>query len=365
VFDPLLTGDGWLVRIRRPGGVVTPAGLRLLAELAVRDGSGQIELTSRANLQLRGLRAEALDGTGRQLVAAGLAAADAASDGWRAIVTSPLAGHDPAALVDTAPLVAALAAQLAADVDGRPPAKFGVVVDDGGSWPLAGLDADLHLAPVAGRGWVIALRGEGWVGTADEPRTVVVAAARLCAAEGRRLDAVIDEHGLPSVLAALGLTPSHPRGSTTARDDRLGVRDHQQPDRCSLVAAPFLGRLDAMTVRAVAGLAERDALAVRLTTARSIAFCGLRRARLARVRDDLEALGLLTTSSDPRARISACVGSRGCAAARADTWAEAERLADGGSPRVHVSGCEKACGAPRGVTHLVAVGGGRFEERPA
>ena len=94
-----------------------------------------------------------------------------------------------------------------------------------------------------------------------------------------------------------------------------------------------------------------------------MAFCGIRRDRLDAVRADLEALGLLTTPTDPRARLSACVGSRGCEAARADTWAEAERLAGAGAGRMHLSGCEKACGAPRDVTHLVAVGPGRFEER--
>ena len=367
VFDPLLTGDGWLVRVRCPGGVVTPAGLRLVAVVARDSGAGQIELTSRANLQLRGLRKEALDSTGRELVAAGLAAADVAADGWRAIVSSPLAGHDPTAAVDSAPFVAALADGLACAVDGSPPTKFGIVVDDGGAWPLDHLDADLHLRAVPGGGWSVALRGQGWVGTATRARTVAVAAARLCAAESRRMDGVLDGRGLPSVLGELGVTPSvsRPPRPSTVRDDRPGVRDHLQPDRCSLVAAPFLGRLDATTVKALAALAEQDALVLRLTTARSVALCGIRRARLGHVKGELEGLGLLTTPTDPRALLSACVGSRGCESARADTWAEAERLAGVGSGRVHLSGCEKVCGAPQGVTHLVAVGGGHFEERTA
>jgi precorrin-3B synthase len=149
------------------------------------------------------------------------------------------------------------------------------------------------------------------------------------------------------------------------RDDQPGVRDHLQPDRCSVVAAPFLGRLDATTLHAFAALAEQDALVVRLTTAHSVALCGIRRARLAYLQVELEALGLLTTPTDPRALLSACVGSRGCESARADTWAEAERLANARSGRVHLSGCEKACGAPRGVTHLVALDGGDFGERTA
>jgi precorrin-3B synthase len=181
------------------------------------------------------------------------------------------------------------------------------------------------------------------------------------------MDGALDGRGLPSVLDALGVTPPASRSPrpSTVRDDRPGVRDHPQPDRCSLVAAPFLGRLDATTLHALAALVEQEALVVRLTTARSLALCGVRRARLAHVQVELEALGLLTTPTDPRALLSACVGSRGCESARADTWAEAERLASAGSGRVHLSGCEKACGAPSGVTHRVALDGGVFGKRTA
>jgi precorrin-3B synthase len=363
VFDPLLTGDGWLVRVRCTGGAVAPDGLRLVADLAADGGSGQIELTSRANLQLRGLHERALDATGRALVDAGLAAADPPADGWRAIVASPLAGHDPRALVDTVPLVDELAGRLVAEAGGAPPSRFGVVCDDGGSWPLEHLDADLRLRPVPAGGWFVGLRGRGWLGQVDDPVAVVLAAGRLCAAERQRVDGVVDAHGLPYLLGALGVAPSDRPGRRATTDDRPGERDHPEAGRCSLVAAPFLGRLDATMLRALAGLAERDALAVRVTTARSMAFCGIRRERLDAVRADCEGLGLLTTATDPRARLSACVGSRGCEAARADTWAEAARLARAGTGRVHLSGCEKVCGAPRGVTHLVAVDPGRFEER--
>jgi precorrin-3B synthase len=202
-----------------------------------------------------------------------------------------------------------------------------------------------------------------WVGQADEPGAVALAAARLCAAEHQRMDGVIAARGLSPVLAALGVTPVARSQQPSTTDDRPGRREHPDPDRVSLIAAPFLGRLEATTLRALATLAEGDATTVRLTTARSLAFCGIRRDRVDTLQAGLEELGLLTTATDPRAQLSACVGSRGCAAARADTRAEAERMASGGFGRVHLSGCEKACGAPRDVTHLVAVGPGRFEER--
>ncbi|GIH93300.1 precorrin-3B synthase [Planobispora siamensis] len=48
--------DGGLARIRVPGGRLTAAQLRELAHAAAEHGTGVIELTSRANVQVRGLR---------------------------------------------------------------------------------------------------------------------------------------------------------------------------------------------------------------------------------------------------------------------------------------------------------------------
>ena len=53
------TADGWLLRVRRPGGQLTTAQMTALAGVAGTYGSGIVEVTSRANVQLRGLRAEA------------------------------------------------------------------------------------------------------------------------------------------------------------------------------------------------------------------------------------------------------------------------------------------------------------------
>jgi sulfite reductase beta subunit-like hemoprotein len=60
--------------------------------------------------------------------------------------------------------------------------------------------------------------------------------------------------------------------------------------------------------------------------------------------------------------VSACVGSRGCEHGRADTLAAAARLvhAHEVATALHLSGCEKQCGLPAGVTHLVADPSGRF-----
>jgi len=50
--------DGYLARIRLPGGLIGAGQLRALARLADELGDGRVELTSRGNVQLRGLAAD-------------------------------------------------------------------------------------------------------------------------------------------------------------------------------------------------------------------------------------------------------------------------------------------------------------------
>ena len=55
VFAPHDAADGALARIRLPGGVIDATALRVLAGCAEELGDGRVHLTSRGNLQLRGL----------------------------------------------------------------------------------------------------------------------------------------------------------------------------------------------------------------------------------------------------------------------------------------------------------------------
>ena len=54
-YVPMLTGDGLLVRIKPAYGRLTSTALLKLAELADEYGNGILDLTSRANLQIRGV----------------------------------------------------------------------------------------------------------------------------------------------------------------------------------------------------------------------------------------------------------------------------------------------------------------------
>src|SRR4029079_13236732 len=70
----------------------------------------------------------------------------AEAEARRNVLGPALAGDDPSALMDVRPPIAEIRAWLATDRWLHPlPAKFAVVVDDGGALPLDGIEADLRL----------------------------------------------------------------------------------------------------------------------------------------------------------------------------------------------------------------------------
>ena len=84
--------DGALARVRVPGGALTSAQLLDLAAAARELGDGALELTSRGNVQLRGLRAGSEAELGERLAATGLLPS-ATHETARNVLASVLSGR--------------------------------------------------------------------------------------------------------------------------------------------------------------------------------------------------------------------------------------------------------------------------------
>src|SRR6266700_589888 len=82
--------DGYVARIRLPGGYAGPSALAALAALASRFGSGFVDLTARGNVQIRGVRPGQAGDLARCAARAGLLPSPA-HDRARNITASPLA----------------------------------------------------------------------------------------------------------------------------------------------------------------------------------------------------------------------------------------------------------------------------------
>jgi sulfite reductase beta subunit-like hemoprotein len=95
----------FMLRIKLPGGRVTPRGLRAIGEISNEFGRGEGELSTRQNVQLHWLELGALPEVFELLHAAGLTSAGGCGDAVRNITGCPVAGLAPDELFDAQPVV--------------------------------------------------------------------------------------------------------------------------------------------------------------------------------------------------------------------------------------------------------------------
>jgi precorrin-3B synthase len=371
VAAPLEAADGLLVRVRVPGGVLPAAGVRALAAVAARDGSGVLELTSRANVQVRGVRTPALARLQADLSAAGLVSPVPVD-----VVVAPGAGLDRTEVADARPLAAALVRLLGTGTGtGVRHPKAGVLLDGGGAVGLRDRTFDVaigaaRLGPAGPLVAQLALAAPLDEAATGEHVAVVpleggpaVAAAVLDLAGDRRVRELVAEQGADTVLrqaaahaaVAIEWVPETELVRADAVTD--GGRAPLGDGGTYVGAAPVLGRLDAAQATRIAEAAVRhgDGL-VRLTPWRSVIVGTSDPAGL---RNGLAGAGLVTDPDDPATAVVACAGCTGCPAGLTDAQADARRIIaarQGLPPRsVHVSGCAKRC-ASRQDHDLTLVG---------
>src|SRR6476469_9859911 len=101
LLSPMESGDGWLARVKPTAGRLSAAAARLIADAARRHGNGQIDLTSRANLQIRGLSPRSAEQFAEVIIGAGLANPNPSLEATRNVMANPLGQDDPSAAFDS------------------------------------------------------------------------------------------------------------------------------------------------------------------------------------------------------------------------------------------------------------------------
>lgn len=352
--------DGALARVRIPAGALTTGQALALWDAAQRLGDGSLHLTSRGNVQLRGL-GEGCGGELADVLAAAGLLPSPRHERVRNVVASPLSGLDGRGEADVRPWARELdrllcASEAATGLSGR----FLFALDDGRG-DVAALGADVTVQAVGAADAVLRLgsddagvsvRGE------NAPRAALLAAdAFLDAARdsGTRCWRVSELPGstaeltteVASRLAADGISGKlvtmpltavgdpPPPGAVTGPDGRTTALS---------VVAP-LGVLTAAQWHELAAVAEHDGNGeLRLTPWRGVILPGVEAA------DALESAGLITSPASPWLGVGACIGRPGCAKSLADVRADAAKALGPGpsSLPVYWSGCERRCGHPHG-----------------
>lgn len=367
--------DGGLCRVKLPGGRLTAGQARAIAAASARWASGVLELTNRANLQLRGVRPDGAAALVAELQAAGLGPADPAADDVRNLLLSPSAGRDPQQLRDVRLLAAELLALLEGDrrLHGLS-AKFALQLDGGEA--LARLDHphDVWLSARA-EGYVLGLAGTpldipvGLIAPGQEVATVTRLLHRfldLANPEQHRMRQLLAQRPVAELLAGLDLLPT-PVTARAPADAALRLGSHpQRQTGCHWVGAqPALGRLPATSLAAVADLAERHGNGdLHLTPWQGLLLPDVPVDQASELLAALATLELTTDPAAPLTRLVACTGSQGCAKGQADTKGDALRLAERlpAGVEVHLSGCPRSCALAGQAPHtLLAVAPGRYD----
>lgn len=325
--------DGALARVRLPGGLLTEDQALALAGAAEALGDGHVEITSRGNVQLRGLGSDCGAELAGRLRAVGLLPSDT-HERVRNIVASPgpTGGHAD---------VRAWARELDAGLCASPWAvglsgKFLFALDDGRG-DVAALNADVTL--IAGPDGTALLRLAGSATARPVPADRAVDAALAVARD------------FLAALRATGRQAWHLRevpdllpAGTVALPEFPGVPPALGAVPGGLSVAQGFGPATSAQWWVLVDAAEGE---LRLTPWRGVVLPGASAARLA----DLAAAGFRTVSDPAWERATACTGAPQCASSRADVRADAARALaaapTGGLP-VHWSGCERRCGHPAG-----------------
>lgn len=335
LLRPHLAADGALVRLRAPGGRVPSSGLQQLSAASQKFADGDVHLTSRGNLQVRGI---SLDECGK--VPAGLVDAIAAAgylpspthERVRNVVASPLSGL-VGGVSDIRSLIGALDTALCAEPAlVELPGRFLFGLDDGRG-DVAGLRCDLAAIAVDTHTMRVGI-GELVGPTVPMPQvvdTLIDLALRFV--QTRRT--VWHVRQLPGRGAELGGDGPAP-----------AFASHAMPYGALGGAVSLLVPLGILTSSMIATLPDDDVIVTpwRGLVLPSGADPGA-----------LSDAGFVLSDDSAWPRVTACTGSPGCNLARGDTRALARRTAasDTTADRIHIVGCERACGAPNSPHTLV------------
>ncbi|MDJ0549942.1 MAG: ferredoxin--nitrite reductase, partial [Microcystis sp. M49637_WE12] len=106
VFYRPVTPGKFMMRLRVPNGIISSEQMRVLGEIVQRYGDdGNADITTRQNLQLRGIRIEDIPDIFQRLKSVGMTSVQSGMDNVRNITGSPMAGLDADELIDTRELV--------------------------------------------------------------------------------------------------------------------------------------------------------------------------------------------------------------------------------------------------------------------
>ncbi|MGI4980431.1 MAG: NirA family protein [Janthinobacterium lividum] len=380
--------DSFMLRMRIPGGVLQSYQLRGLAKMADDWGAGRIDLTTRANAQIRELQPRSIVDVLNTVQKLGMSSRGSGADNLRNFTASPISGLDPQELLDVQPYADALQNfhSNTRDMFGLP-RKFNIAFDNGGAISSLADTNDIGFVAVrvadgksipAGVYFRVLLCGitghrqfatdSGLLLLPEQAVAVAVAMVRVFAEHGDRTDRkkarlkyLIDRWGMDRFLEETATKLAFPVIRFPAAEceprgpiDRAGhLVVHAQVAGLHYIGVVVpVGWLPAGQARALADVAERFGTGeIRLTVWQNLLIPNIAAEYVEAAKAALLAAGMNFEAGRILSGTVACTGSRGCRFAATDTKGHALELArslDDAFPiaqpvNLHVTGCNNSC----------------------
>lgn len=393
IFYRPVTPGKFMLRLRTPNGLLNSEQTRVLAEIVQRYGDdGSADITTRQNIQLRGIRLEDIPEIFSRLQQVGMTSMQSGMDNVRNITGSPVAGLDGEELIDTRDLVQKVQDMITNSGEGNPeftnlPRKFNIAIEGGRDNSVHAEINDIAFVPahregelgfnVLVGGFFSSKRCEAaiplnvWIPPTAE---FVVGLSRAILEVYRdrglranrqksRLMWLIDELGLEEfrrlVEAAFGQTLN----TAAAEDlidwekrDHIGIYPQKQSGKSYAGLNVPVGRLSADDLFNLARLAEvYGDSEVRLTVEQNVIIPHIDNANLDTFLSE-PLLEKFSTDPAPLARsLVSCTGAQFCNFALVETKQRALAIAQQleaelnipNGVRIHWTGCPNSCGQPQ------------------
>lgn len=377
--------DAFMARLRIPGGQLKTFQLREIAAIARELTTGYVQVTTRANLQIRLIEPRNAPAFLRRIQLIGLHTRGAGADNIRNLTSNPTAGIDLHELIDCTPFVQELAQII---INHREfydlPRKFNVAFDGGG---LIGSVEDTNdvgvkavrvgdgiffrIAVGGATGHKAFARDLGVLISPDEIVKVVVALIRVYIAHGNRGDRkkarlkhllekwtleqylVEAERLLGAPLTRSSLDPGQLEyPSAKIAHSHIGAFSQKQPGLHYVGVALPVGQITPKQLERIANIAEHYGSGeIRLTVWQNFIIPNIPATYLETVKKEVRRSGLDWKQSNLASGVIACTGNKYCKFSSTDTKGHAlalikhlERRIELDVPiNIHFTGCPNSC----------------------
>ena len=385
--------EAFMLRMRIPAGELTAAQMDGLADVAEEWGGGYLDVTTRANLQIRQIPPRHIVKVLLRLQELGLTAKGSGVDNVRNITATPTAGIDPDELIDTRALAKAMHHYILnnRDLFGLP-RKFNIAFDGGGAISAAADTNDVGFiavrvgeAPAQSAGVepgvyfrleLCGITGHQQfakdVGVLVRPQQCVALGAAILRAfnetgdrtnrKKARLKYVVDRLGYDGFLALaeakldfkltrLPLNQCEPRPRTIPHG-HIGVHRQRQPRLNYVGVVVTVGRISVEQMRRLAELTRNYGTGeIRLTVWQNLLIPNVPDESVEMLKGGLIEMGFHHEASSVSGGLVACTGASGCKWAAAHTKEHAVELARYLETRcpldlpinIHLTGCPNSC----------------------